>query len=198
MHREVCPSLGGDMADPSHPIWPAPSYSCTIPGPLGSPRPNSSQDGGSLCTSVAASPAGLHCLDGTHKVLGRADTKDLEEGDAPRDPNHNNGGVLQPLLKLAHAVFSVDGAPLLQRQWELPTVATLGAEEIFCWVPDAAGEGDPTALLAQVQVSAAEIQIEVSTIRPSGSTAKLIFLSKEILKVNVVLTGPDIVTDRRN
>lgn len=39
-------------------------------------------------------------------------------------------------------------------------------------VPDAAGEGNPAALPARVQVSAVEIDIEVPVIRPSGSTAR--------------------------
>lgn len=39
-------------------------------------------------------------------------------------------------------------------------------------VPDAAGEGHPTALPAGVQVSAVEIDIEVPVVGPSGSTAR--------------------------
>lgn len=38
----------------------------------------------------------------------------LEEGNAHKDPSHDDQVVLQPLLKLAHAAFGVDGALLLQ------------------------------------------------------------------------------------
>lgn len=86
----------------------------------------------------AASPAGLHCLDVTHEVLGQADAKYLlrqkqvrkrrasgrgrgceprlylEEGYAHQDPGHHNQVVLQPFLKLAHTAFGVDGALLLK------------------------------------------------------------------------------------
>jgi hypothetical protein len=88
---------------------------------------------------MASSPVGLYCLDVTHEVLRQADAKYLqdrgqvregrpawarctgqaglwqylEEGDAHEDPSHNDKVVLQPLLKLAHAAFGVDGALLL-------------------------------------------------------------------------------------
>lgn len=38
----------------------------------------------------------------------------LEEGDAHKDPSHDDQVVLQPLLELAHAAFGVDRALLLQ------------------------------------------------------------------------------------
>lgn len=38
----------------------------------------------------------------------------LEEGNAHKDPGHDDQVVLQPLLKLAHTAFGVDGALLLQ------------------------------------------------------------------------------------
>ena len=110
--------------------------------------------------NVAASPVGLHCLDVTHKILGQADTKDLGEGDAHKEPGPNTEAVLQPLLKLARAAYGVGGALLLQLQPELVPATTLGAEHFFCCVPDAA-EGDPAVLPAQVQVSAVETDIEV-------------------------------------
>lgn len=93
--------------------------------------------------SVVASPVGLHCPDVAYEVLGQADAKDLkegeqvrerpwgvgvkewrqhakppqqylEEGDAHKGPSHDDQVVLQPLLKLAHTAFGVDGALLLQ------------------------------------------------------------------------------------
>lgn len=142
-------------------------------------------------------PVGLHCLDVTHKVLGQADTKDLEESDAHKDPSHNDQVVLQPLLKLAHTAFGVYGALLLQLQFEPDIIATLGVEDIFRRVPDTAGEGHPAALSARVQVSAVEIDIEVPVIRPSGSAARPIFLSKvnEVLEVNVIPIGLDVVVN---
>lgn len=38
----------------------------------------------------------------------------LEEGDPHQDPGHHNQVILQPLLKLAHTAFGVDGALLLE------------------------------------------------------------------------------------
>lgn len=38
----------------------------------------------------------------------------LEEGDPHQDPGHHDQIILQPLLKLAHTAFGVDGALLLQ------------------------------------------------------------------------------------
>lgn len=94
------PTWVGTWQTPPTPSGPHP-LSCTFPNPLGSPPPSRSRDGGSLCTSVAASLAGLHYLDGIHKVLGQADTTDLKEGNAHKDPSNNSRAVLQPLLKLA-------------------------------------------------------------------------------------------------
>lgn len=48
----------------------------------------------SAMASVAASPVGLHCFDVADEVLGQADAKDLEKGDAHEDPCHNNQVVL--------------------------------------------------------------------------------------------------------
>lgn len=69
---------------------------------------------------MAASLAGLHYLDGIHKVLGQADTTDLKEGDAHKDPSNKSRAVLQPLLRLA---FSMDRVLPLQLQRELAIVA---------------------------------------------------------------------------
>lgn len=147
---------------------------------------------------MAASPAGLHCLDVTHKALGQTDTNDLEEGDGHKDRSPRNQAVLQPLVKLARAAaFSAHGALLLQLQFELHDLATPGVGDTFRRVPEAAGEGHPAALPAGVQVSVVEINTEVPVFRPSGSAARRIFLSKvnELLEVNVVPKGLDVVVE---
>lgn len=38
----------------------------------------------------------------------------LEEGNPHQDPGHHDQVILQPLLKLAHTAFGVDGALLLE------------------------------------------------------------------------------------
>lgn len=119
--------------------------------------------------TAAASPVALHCLDVPRKALGQTDTKDLEEGDGHKDPSHNNQVVPQPLHELAHAsAFGVDGAPLLQLQFEPGVLATLSVEDTFHRVPDIAGEEHPAALLAGVQGSAVEINIEFQSLGPQA------------------------------
>lgn len=168
-------------------LWPCPSWA-QCQGKRGYPW-GGQASGHGHCGSLTSWPP---LPDVTHKALGQ--TKDLEEGDAHKEPSHDDQVVLWPLLKLADAAFGMDGALLLQLQSEQYILVTLYVEDMFRRVPDAAGEGHLAALLAGVQVGAVEIDIEVPVIRPSCSTARPIFLSKvnEVLEISVVPIGLDV------